>query len=140
MQRCTEKVTWRFSAYQDRSSLNRRRSELAKLIDRGDRMSERQCGAVGGNQESAGSQLDQGCKDRREIEFGARVHDMELQPEDAGRSLRFCMQVRKPTSIGWSILIRSTGRRATMSRFAASTASDCCGMLLLYFCGEPWST
>jgi len=29
--------------------------------------------------------------------------------------------------------------RATMSRFAAGTASDCCGMLL-YFCGELWST
>src|SRR5438046_2132867 len=102
-------------------------------------MSERQCSAVGSDQESAGSQLDQGCKDRREIEFGARVHDMELQPEDAGSSLRFCVQVRKVTSIRWSILIRSTGRRAMMSWFAASATSDCCGMLL-YFCGEPRST
>jgi hypothetical protein len=54
--------------------------------------------------------IDQG---RREIEFGARVHDTELQPEDAGRSLRPRMQARKPTSIRWSKLsgLRDGGRR-----------------------------
>ena len=138
MQRCTEKVTWRFSAYQDRSSLNRRRSELAKLIDRGDRMSERQCGAVGGDQESAGSQLDQGCKDRREIEFGARVHDMELQPEDAGRSLRFCMQVRKPTSITLVNIDQVCGTagddESVLPTARPATVVVCCCCNL---CGEP---
>ena len=40
-----------------------------------------------GDQESAGSQLDQGCKDRREIEFGARVHDMESAARGRGPQL-----------------------------------------------------
>ena len=36
---------------------------------------------------AACSQLDQSCEDRIEIAFAARVQDMELQPEGAGRRL-----------------------------------------------------
>ena len=60
-------------------------------------MAERQCGelfapageeCIGADHERACSQLDQGCKDRIEVAFGARMQDMELQPEGAGRRLQ----------------------------------------------------
>ena len=42
---------------------------------------------IGADHERAGSQLDQGCEDRVEVAFGARMQDMELQPEGARRRL-----------------------------------------------------
>ena len=60
-------------------------------------MAERQCGElfstaieewIGADHESTGSQLEQGCKDRIEVVFGARMQDMELQSQRAGRRLR----------------------------------------------------
>ena len=60
-------------------------------------MAERQCGelfapaseeCIGADHERACSQLDQGCEDRIEVAFGARMQDMELQPEGAGRRLQ----------------------------------------------------
>ena len=38
--------------------------------------------------ERACSQLGQGCKDRIEIAIGARIQDMEFQPEGTGRRLQ----------------------------------------------------
>ena len=37
--------------------------------------------------EPACSQLEQGCKDRIEVAFGARMQDIEFEPETAGRRL-----------------------------------------------------
>ena len=60
-------------------------------------MAERQCGElfapadkewIVADHEPAGSQLDQRCKGRVEVAFGAGVQDMELQPEGAGRRLQ----------------------------------------------------
>ena len=38
--------------------------------------------------ERAGSQSGQGCEDRIEVALGARMQDMKLQPEGAGRRLQ----------------------------------------------------
>jgi hypothetical protein len=60
---------------------------------------DRQCGElfypasegwIGADHERAYSQLVQGCHDRIEVAFVARVHDMDLQPEGAGRCLISC--------------------------------------------------
>ena len=49
--------------------------------------------------------------------------------------------LQDPGCLGEGRACRSAAKPAgSKGRFAASTASDCCGMLLLYFCGEPWST
>src|SRR5262249_17248777 len=66
------------------------RGEFAKLVDRGHRMAERECGelAGSGDKERVGaadhergcSQLHQGCEHRIEVAFGARMKHMELQP------------------------------------------------------------
>ena len=73
------------------------RGELAKLEDRGYRVADRQCGelfdpgteeCIVADHERACSQLDQGCESRIEVAFGARMQDMELQPEGAGRRLQ----------------------------------------------------
>ena len=59
-------------------------------------MADRQCGelfapaieeCIGADHERACPQLDQGCEGRVEVAFGARMQDMELQPEGAGRRL-----------------------------------------------------
>ena len=42
---------------------------------------------IDGDHERACPQLDQSCKSRIEVAFGAGVQNMELQPEGAGRSL-----------------------------------------------------
>jgi hypothetical protein len=69
------------------------RDERAILGDRRQRVAERQCGKlfmlgmeeeIRHDHERASSQLDQGCEDRVEIAIGARIQDMELQPESVG--------------------------------------------------------
>src|SRR5262245_55087826 len=68
------------------------RSELAKKVDRGHRMADRQCGQlfaagneqlIGHDHEPTGSQFDQGCECNLDLAFAACMEDMKLQPEDA---------------------------------------------------------
>jgi hypothetical protein len=42
--------------------------------------------SIGADHERAGLLSDQGCKRRIEVAFGARMQDMELEPERAGRA------------------------------------------------------
>jgi hypothetical protein len=60
-------------------------------------MTDRECGelfaainvdCIGANHERTDAQLGQGCEDGVEVAFGARMQDMELQAELAGRQLR----------------------------------------------------
>ena len=44
--------------------------------------------SIGSDHQRAGSLLDQGCERRIEVAFAARMQDMELEPELAGRRLR----------------------------------------------------
>ena len=69
---------------------------LAKWVHRGHRMTRSQCDEllapaveewVTADYERAGSQSGQGCEDRIEVALGARMQDMELQPEGVGRRL-----------------------------------------------------
>src|SRR5665811_1245996 len=64
--------------------------ELAKMVDRGYRVADRQYGelfkpateeCIAANHEPARSQLDQLCEDTIELTFGAGIQYMELQPE-----------------------------------------------------------
>src|SRR5262249_55098183 len=73
-----------------------RQGELTQWVARGHRVADRQCGQlfdpasegwVGADHERAYSQLVQGCNDRLEVAFVARVQDMHLQPEGTGRRL-----------------------------------------------------
>jgi hypothetical protein len=73
------------------------RSELAELVDRRHRVIDRQLGElltaarekwIGADHERACPQLGYRCKDCIEIAVAARMQDMELQPEAAGRCLR----------------------------------------------------
>ena len=73
------------------------RGELAILIDRGHRVAQRQCGElfalaieewIGADHERRLPQLGQSCEDRIDVAFGARMQDMELQPEGARRRLQ----------------------------------------------------
>ena len=70
---------------------------LAKWVHRGDRVAQGQCGEllapaikkwITADHERAGSQSGQGCEDRIEFALGARMQDMELQPEGASRRLQ----------------------------------------------------
>ena len=79
------------------------RSELAKKVDRGHRMADRQCGQlfaagneqlIGHHHEPTGSQFDQRCECSLDLAFAACMEDMELQPEDARR----CMGAREKGS------------------------------------------
>jgi hypothetical protein len=72
-------------------------SEIARLVDRGNRLSDSQGSklftvrgekAIGGNHESASSQLEQRCEHGIEVSFGIGVQDMELQPQGGGRPLQ----------------------------------------------------
>jgi hypothetical protein len=72
--------------------------EPAILKDRGHRVAERERGElfaprgkewIVADHEPAGSQLEQGRKDRIKVAFGARVQDMEFEPKAAGRRLHF---------------------------------------------------
>ena len=76
-------------------------------------------------------------QDPGEIEFGAYVHDTELQPERRGPQPEAPHASTEADIDTLVKIVRSTGRRATMSRFAANTASDRHGMLLYFYCGEP---
>jgi hypothetical protein len=63
------------------------RCELARLVDRGHGVTNRQCRElfqpateewIGADHERASLQLDQGCENRVEVAISARIQDMEL--------------------------------------------------------------
>src|SRR6266545_5058554 len=71
--------------------------KLAVLEDRGHRVADRQCGellapaieqSIIADRQRACPQSGQGCEDRIEVAFGARLQDMGLQPDRAGRRLQ----------------------------------------------------
>jgi hypothetical protein len=80
-------------------------------------VAEHQCGEfvnavseeyVGADHQRAYPQFDQGCKDHIEFAFGARLQDMELQPESAGCRLRVARSaegrnatIALPTAVAW---------------------------------------
>jgi hypothetical protein len=70
----------------------------------------------------------------------AEVVEGRTPPKGNGGETAVARTLRRDTASNGPIavvkIVRSTGRRATMSRFAANTASDCHGMSL-YFRGEP---
>src|SRR5262249_8248755 len=85
------------------------RSELAKKVDRGHSMADRQCGQllaadkeqlIGHDHEPTGSQFDQGCEGDLDLAFAACMEDMELQPEGARRCLQGSRKRLSNTGIG----------------------------------------
>src|ERR1017187_8208250 len=65
---------------------------------------------IGADHERICSQLDQGCKDRIEIAIGARLQNMELQPQGAGRRLHGS-QIARNARIGGVDEQSNDGRR-----------------------------
>src|SRR5262245_52807031 len=74
---------------------------LAKWVHRGHRVAGGQCDNllapaieewITAYDQRAGSQSRQGCEDRIEVALGARLQDMKLQPEGAGRRLQVSRQ------------------------------------------------
>src|SRR5262249_56295423 len=97
-----------------------RGSELGILEDRWDRVPKCQCGepiaaarekVIGDDDESAGAKLDQGRESYIDLPFGARIQNVELQPEAARRYLQL---LRLRLGEFWAAWIDEQGH------------SDCC--------------
>jgi hypothetical protein len=75
-------------------------------------------------------------QDRGEIEFGARVHDTELQPERRGPQPEAPHAGTEADIDTLVKIVRSTGTAGDDESVCGQHGQRCHGMLL-YFCGEP---
>jgi hypothetical protein len=73
--------------------------------------------------EPAGSQLDQGCEDRIEVAIGARMQDMELELEGAGRRLQVSRLGLGNNGIGGLVGLTSRAMTVPLGTNSCSTSS-----------------